>query len=112
MEIMKGNEYDMLKKVYLKNLSTDHIYEGYCLNGNCLNMIPMFTKKVMKQIIRDTNQKNHDFLCDISFLYDCQNDKVICKDNEFKKGTQIAYSSHVMSTQFGLMRLYSFGQEI
>lgn len=101
----------MLQKVYVKSPLTGKVYESFDSENNPLNT-PLFIKTVMHQILCDINDINHKFDCDISFVYDRKNDKVICKDNEFKKGTTTSYNSHTLYTNFGLMTLYQFGNEL
>lgn len=101
----------MLKKVYVKNISTNCIYEGYYSDDNPFNT-PFFTKSIMKQIIKEANQTNKSYKCNVVFRYDKPSDKVICIDNEFHKGIQNAYNSHMLYTTYGMMKLYNFGEEI
>lgn len=101
----------MLQKVYVKNSLTGKIYESFDSANNPLNT-PLFTKTVMHQILKEMNDINKTFRCNISFVYDKTNDRVVCKDDEFKKGTITPYNSHMLYTNFGLMKLYQFGNEI
>lgn len=101
----------MLKKIQVKNVLNDKIYDGYHSDNNPFN-VPLFTKNTMKKIIEETNQMNQSFHCNIFFIYDKNGDKVICKDNEFHSGIENSYNSHMVYTSFGLMKLYNFGNEI
>lgn len=101
----------MLQKIQARNVLNDKTYEGYYSDNNPFNT-PFFTKNTMKEIIEEMNDMNQSFHCNISFIYDKDNDKVICKDEEFRTGTVNAYNSHMMYTTFGMMKLYNFGNEI
>ena len=76
----------MLQKVYVKNPITNKLYQGYHSVDNPFNT-PFFTKAVMKKIIEEMNEINQSFHCNICYIYDKAEDKVICKDNEFRVGT-------------------------
>lgn len=100
----------MLKKINALNTLTEKLYEGY-YSPEYNNGIPFFKKNVAKKIIEDTNKFNNLLSCSISFMIDSSHDGIVCKDNEFSHSIS-THESHMIYTEYGMMKLYNFGEDI
>ena len=101
----------MFERIYVKNPLTGNVYEAFQSNDNPFHS-PFFKKKIMMQIVKDINNTNKNYSCDICFKYDRKSDSIICEDNEFHKHLTSNYCSHMIYTPLGMMKLYYFGNEI